>query len=238
MNSISSPLKPTWQRYIKIFLKDKNISIYRALEYEALSNINYSGRLLDFGGGEQAHYIKKIKSLLNDGYYESINISPQMEPTYLIKSGGCLPLNNNHFDMVLSVNTLEHIYDLESALNELTRVLKQGGKCVFAAPFLYRVYGCPDDFNRPTASWWLETLSKIRFFEVEIYPLVWDPITTGLSVSERTGPFKRLRRTLVPLYGLVYSFVKYDKHSKVHPQSTGDLLANYAMGYVITGVKS
>ena len=140
--------------------------------------------------------------------------------------------------MVLSVNTLEHIYDLENTLSELARVLKQGGGFVFAVPFLFRVHGCPDDYNRPTASWWHKTLVKNGFTEIKITPLVWDPITTGLSISESAGPLKRLRRALIPLFGLFYAFIKCDKDSNFYPQQVGDLLANYAMGYVITGEKS
>jgi SAM-dependent methyltransferase len=174
---------------------------------------------------------------MQDGYYESVNISAQMEPTYLVLPDEPLPLADATFDIVLSINTLEHVYDLEGTLRELIRVLKPGGRIVFAVPFLYRVHGCPDDYNRPTASWWIETLSSLGVHDLNINPLVWDAMATGLSVIDGAGPFKRLRRMLVPLYGLLYAKFKARHSSERYPQKIGDSLASFAVGYIIAGRK-
>lgn len=234
---LNMPLKPTWRRYKDIFLRNSNISIYRALEYEALSKVPFSGRILDFGGGNKAHYVTALKSWMRDGAYESANISAEMEPTYLVTPGGDLPVAAGIFDMVVSVNTLEHVYHLDGALRELARVLKPGGRIVLAVPFLFRMHGCPDDYNRPTASWWRETLPRLGVDDLSITPLVWDAMTTGLSVTEGAGPFSKLRRVLVPLYGLLYAQVRGWGSGERYPRSTGETLANVALGYVITGVK-
>ncbi|MFA6900011.1 MAG: class I SAM-dependent methyltransferase [Desulfurivibrionaceae bacterium] len=231
------PQKPTWRRYKDIFLRNSHISIYRALEYEALSKVHFSGRILDFGGGKRAHYVTALKSWIRDGVYESANISVEMEPTYLIAPGNDLPVAPVTFDMVLSVNTLEHIYDLEGTLRELIRVLKPGGRIVLAVPFLFRMHGCPDDYNRPTASWWREALPRFGVQDLSITPLVWDVMTTGLSVTEGAGPFSKLRRLLVPLYGLLYAKVRARDSGERYPRMIGESLANVALGYVITGVK-
>lgn len=234
---VNMPLKPTWRRYVKIFLRNSKISIYRALEYEALSQIPFSGRILDFGGGKRAHYITALKSWMRDGVYESVNISAEMEPTYLIASRDDLPVVTGTVDMVLSVNTLEHVYDLKDALRELIRVLKPGGRLVLAVPFLFRMHGCPDDYNRPTASWWQETLPRLGVHDLSITPLVWDVMTTGLSITEGAVPFSKLRRFLVPLYGLFYAQVRARSSGKYYPRPIGESLANVALGYVITGAK-
>ncbi|MBK5283735.1 MAG: class I SAM-dependent methyltransferase [Nitrospiraceae bacterium] len=231
------PQKPTWQRYKNFFLRKSDISIYRALEYEALSKVQFSGRILDFGGGARSHYLSALKSWMRDGVYESANISADMEPTYLIVPGADLPVATGTFDMVLSMNTLEHVYDLEGTLRELIRVLKPGGRVVLAVPFLFRVHGCPDDYNRPTASWWQKTLPRFGMHEMTITPLVWDVLTTGLSVTEGAGPFSKLRRVVVPLYGLLYALVRARGSGERYPRPIGESLANVALGYVITGVK-
>lgn len=241
MSSVASvlqmPSKPTWRRYKSIFLHNSNISVYRALEYEALSKVQFGGRILDYGGGERAHYAAALKSWMREGVYLSANISPDMEPTYLIAPGQELPVAGHVFDMVISVNTLEHVYDLDGTLKELVRVLKPGGRVVLAVPFLFRVHGCPDDYNRPTASWWLETLPRFGLNQLNITPLVWDVMTTGLSVTEGAGPFGKLRRVLVPLYGLLYAKVRARGPGECYPRRIGEALANLALGYVITGVK-
>lgn len=231
------PLKPTWQRYINIFIENSAISIYRAMEYEALSKLDYCGRLLDFGGGGRAHYLPQLQTWIKNGTYESANISAEMQPTYLVEPGQELPVAADTFDMVLSVNTLEHVYDLEVTLTRLLRVLKPGGRVVLAVPFLYRVHGCPNDYNRPTASWWQETLPRLGVHDLNITPLVWDVMTSGFSISEGAGPFKKLRRILIPLYGLLYAKLRANKSGKCYPSPIGEALANVALGYVITGIK-
>lgn len=232
-----SSLKPTWNRYVSIFLKKKNISIYRSLEYEELSRIQYAGRILDFGGGEKAHYLSNFKKWIKAGSYESVNISSEMQPTYLIKTGEKIPVDSDTFDMVVSVNTLEHVYELMDVLSEIMRVLKPGGKIVIAVPFLYRVHGCPDDYNRPTASWWAKTLSQYRIDNIIIAPLVWDIMTTGLSVTEGSGPFKNLRGILIPFYGLLYAMVRGGTGER-YAKEIGEKISSMALGYVITGIKS
>ncbi len=237
MGKLQLPLKPTWRRYFKIFIQDSKISIYRALEYEALSKLSFSGRILDLGGGEKAHYTPSMKSWIKDGSYESVNISEAMEPTFLIRSCQKLPIADNDFDMVVSINTLEHICNLEATLKEIVRVLKSGGKLVLAVPFLFRVHGCPDDYNRPTASWWDIILTRLNISDIKITPLVWDVMTTGLSVTEGVGPFKKLRRILVPLYGLLYAQIKGGVN-EYYPHHPGRDLSNFALGYIITGIKT
>jgi SAM-dependent methyltransferase len=238
MNTLIPPLKPTWRRYFRTFFRKANISIYRSFEYEELSRIDYSGRILDFGGGNKAHYLSQLRSWMGTGKYESVNIAETMEPTYLIHPGDKIPVAADSFDMVLSVNTLEHVLDLDNVLSELVRVLKPGGQIVLAVPFLYRIHGCPNDYNRPTASWWCETLPKYGMRDLKIRPLVWDVMTSGLSITEGAGPFSRLRKMLVPLYGLLYAAVRARGPGERYPECIGDNLANVALGYVITGVKS
>lgn len=138
--------------------------------------------------------------------------------------------------MVVSINTLEHVYAIEQALDELLRVVKPGGRLMLSVPFLYRVHGCPDDFNRPTASWWRETLSRKGVAELEIVPLAWDGLTAGVAVVDGIAPFSRLRRVLVPLLGLVYVRLRGNAHGERYQQNVGESLSCLALGYVISAV--
>jgi len=234
---VQTPLKPTWARYKEIFWKNRQVTIYRALEYEALSQVEFSGAVLDIGGGDKAHYRSMVEKLLRNGTYESVNISPEMQPTYLINPGDSLPVPKESYDVVMSVNTLEHVFAVTEILREMVDVTKKGGRLVLAVPFLYRVHGCPDDYLRPTASWWSETLRQLGLRRVEIRPLVWDVLTSGLSVTEGAGPFPNLRRLIVPLYGLVYAFLRARASGPRYPREIGENISAYSLGFVISATK-
>lgn len=231
------PLKPTWKRYKNIFLNNNTLTIYRKLENELISAIKYEGKILDFGGGELAHYIDIIHDQQTYYEYESVNISREIKPTYLIKKSQKLPLSSDMFDMVISFNTLEHIYNDIETLSEMIRVLKRKGRIVLAVPFLYRVHGSPEDYNRHTMIWWARTLDSLGIKDVTIRPIVWDYMTTGLSVVEGAGPFKKIRKLLIPLYGLIYSWYKCRNKGIYYPENIGNQLSSMALGYVITGNK-
>jgi SAM-dependent methyltransferase len=45
-----------------------------------------------------------------------------------------LPYDSNHFDLITSIQVIEHIVDMDAYLNEIWRVLKPGGVVVFSTP--------------------------------------------------------------------------------------------------------
>ena len=45
-----------------------------------------------------------------------------------------LPFENEYFDIVFVISTLEHVPDLDSAVKEISRVLKQGGSAIMSSP--------------------------------------------------------------------------------------------------------
>jgi len=48
-----------------------------------------------------------------------------------------MPYANNHFDLVVHSDTLEHVLDPVKALSECHRVLKPGGFCCFTIPIVF-----------------------------------------------------------------------------------------------------
>ena len=63
-----------------------------------------------------------------------------------------LPLENDAFDGVLSLNVLEHVSDPFGCAQELIRVLKPGGTLYCVVPFLQPEHGYPDHFFNMTRS--------------------------------------------------------------------------------------
>jgi hypothetical protein len=88
------------------------------------------------------------------------------------------------------------------------RVLKKKGKIFITTPFLYRVHGSPDDFFRPTPSWYNLSLKKLGFSDIKIIPLFWGPFSMSLSMGGVIGPLKRLRMINSLVIDYIYFLIK------------------------------
>jgi SAM-dependent methyltransferase len=59
---------------------------------------------------------------------------------------GNLPFREGAFDAVTSGETLEHLDDDRSAVGEIARVLREGGRCVVTVPALELLWTASDDY--------------------------------------------------------------------------------------------
>jgi SAM-dependent methyltransferase len=100
--------------------------------------LNKQMTLLEIGSGTGA----LVKNLKDDGFDI---IGMEINPEYvsfakkefgidLISEKGCLPFPDKSFDVVLSFDVFEHIPDTREHLNEVSRVLKDGGYYLLATP--------------------------------------------------------------------------------------------------------
>ena len=160
----------------------RDTSILRQLQYEKLTGLALDGPLLDFGGGRRTGYA----ALIPDGIERfSVNIDGAYDPTDIVKPGDPLPYPDDRFACVLTLNTLEHVYDDAAALAELHRVLRPGGRLHVMVPFIYRVHGHPEDYHRHPPWWWRETLGRIGFATAWLQPLVFGRATTARLIGGR-----------------------------------------------------
>jgi SAM-dependent methyltransferase len=75
-----------------------------------------------------------------------------------VAPGEKLPFREGEFDLVLSLGSLEHVYDLDKAMNELRRVLRRGGHLairwrsdvIFGSPLEYYNHNHYRYFSRNT----------------------------------------------------------------------------------------
>lgn len=230
------PLLPSWSRLRKLFGRGSDLSVLRALEYELMGQIRFSGRILDFGGGSNANYRELLRQWMAGCTYETANIDGDIGPTHLIRPGQPLPIADDSYDFVITLNTLEHIYEIEAALGDLLRVLLPDGQLIATVPFLFRIHGHPDDFLRGTPSWWARILCRIGFSHIVIAPLLWGPLSTGLSVSGIPGPFKRGRMQLA----LILDMLHARRNCPNQLRYSGELakvLCNSPLGFLITACK-
>ena len=89
-----------------------------------------------------------------------------------------LPIENDAFDAVLSLNVLEHVSDPFGCAQELVRVLKPGGILYCVVPFLQPEHGYPDHFFNMTRSGIRQLFEGHGAVQDHFVPLSGHPIWT------------------------------------------------------------
>ena len=118
------------------------------MAYSVISRIEFSSkRVLEVGPGFIRHLpyvkVKPLEYILCDinPYFLEMARNQLCDAyipctTYLInhEGSGRLPLRSGSLDIIISFNSLEHLYPLNNYLDEFKRVLKPGGKLVGGIP--------------------------------------------------------------------------------------------------------
>ena len=100
--------------------------------------------IVDFGCGN-GRVIQEMKKINPQAEYIGLDVSEMALKSaaailpdckfYKIEDGENLPLENNSIDFVFSSEVIEHIYDIENAFLEISRILKPGGKLLLTTPY-------------------------------------------------------------------------------------------------------
>lgn len=108
-----------------------------------------SGKTVDVGSGS-----KPYKDLFkNVTEYIGIDIEQSghkhtSSDIDLFYDGETFPFENSTVDSLVFFEVLEHVFNPNQFLSEITRVLKPGGKCVVTIPFIWGEHEQPYDFAR------------------------------------------------------------------------------------------
>ena len=231
--------KPSLERYRALFFR-RRLSVFRSLVHERMMRCGLVGSVLDFGGGARAQYRSEVwryAAPRQSIQYQSANIDPAIQPTYLLEAGQRLASDAGSFDAVISLSTLEHIYELDGTLAELSRVLKPGGRLIVAVPFMFRVHGHPDDYHRGTPSFWQRKLGEAGFENVTMEGLAWGPFSTGQAVSGLPGPFMAVRRHAGLLLDILWCAYRYRGMTEVVGRQD-DAFLSAPLGYFMEARKA
>jgi len=176
-----------WQSLWKHYFKSPSIALCRVPELEYASSLDIQGNFLDhccgdgyfasLAWGHAGIYAGCDISENSIASAKKIGIYAQLD---VCDASRGLPYDTGKMDMVFNNSALEHIEDLDSALLEVSRVLKSGGK------FSFNV------LNHRYFEWWpLDETSKQAYRE-------WQPFYHALSIDEWT---KRLSKAGLKLIG-------------------------------------
>lgn len=125
-----------------------------------------SDRILDIGSGNSS-YNRFFPNRI------AVDIDPARKPD-VIGDAHNLPFKDGEVDAILSTDVFEHLKDPVKAVSEMRRVLKKGGKVIFATRFIFPIHDSPNDFWRFTKYGLQELFKDFEILELE-------PETTNFS---------------------------------------------------------
>jgi SAM-dependent methyltransferase len=132
-------LHPQWLSY-----RDNVLKVW-------LTTISHNSRVLDIGCNDRwpTKFIGPSCEYFGLDYFDTA-MTLYGSKVDLYGDAQDLPLCSESIDCVLMFDVLEHIPDAQRALQEVNRVLINGGEVLVQIPFIYPIHDAPLDFRRPT----------------------------------------------------------------------------------------
>jgi SAM-dependent methyltransferase len=108
-----------------------------------LDTLQSGATIVDIGCGDGRYW-----ELRPDLDWLGLDVKRTSKASIVIEQGQPLPLGDESVDAVLLRFSLEHVADLSLMKNEISRVVKKGGRILLTFPFLYPLHDTPEDFWR------------------------------------------------------------------------------------------
>lgn len=147
------------------------IYIIRRGLYKEISRMapKVAGDILDFGCGQKPYKT----CFLNASTYVGVDIevsghNHEDSKVDCFYDGKVLPFPDNSFDSVVCFEVLEHVFNVDEVLCEISRVLKPDGIFLGTMPFIWEEHEAPYDFARYTSYGLLHIFKKNNFKVLEL----------------------------------------------------------------------
>ncbi len=143
---------------------------------------------------------------------------PAMHLVRLDLNEAVLPLPDNHFDLAISIEGIEHLQSQWNLARNLFRVLKPGGTLIITTPnilnirsrFRYLMEGRYEHFKRPLVKGksWADDLENYHIAPVSFFELQFMLESCGFSIqslhTNRYCAKNALTTLLKPLFRMIY----------------------------------
>ena len=155
-------------------------SILRTLQIEEFKKLKLFGDCLEFGANR---IIKRNFLNQNSKNYNTIysNIDKKNNSFIFFDLEKKIKYKKK-FDNVVIYNVLEHIFDIDASLKNINYLLKKNGNIYGSTPFIYRIHGAPDDFNRYSKSFLQLKLKNNNFIDINIKEIGLGPFLACFSL--------------------------------------------------------
>jgi SAM-dependent methyltransferase len=162
MNSIRKPLK--WLKN-QVTVSRARRESNRWLKAEA---VIAEGRVLSIGslddsdgqGGSYRDYFSSCSS------YTTSEVDTGYDTDLILDVRSMSSVKSGKYDCIYCSGVLEHVDDFQSAVNEITRILRPGGLLLLGVPFRQAIHLAPTDYWRFTR-YGLEKLLE-RDFDIKV----------------------------------------------------------------------
>ena len=163
-----------------------------------LSNIEKSDSTLDIGKGMREKF-----SMISCENIETLDVNEYEDyPDIMCDLCGEIDDNlRNRYDKIICLAVLEHVYNPFKAIDNINKLLKDGGKIYGMVPYLYH-YHAPEDlkfqdyfrFSKDALSYLFKD-----FKEVELYPIR-GKLSTSLNILMEGKWKKYLEKTKINIF--------------------------------------
>ena len=212
--------------YIKLLFS--NNTILRILQKNEFRKYKLSGKCIEFGANHkiQRNFLYKDSEKYQIFYSNIDNKNKLFIKINLIKK----LTHKKKYKNIIIFNVLEHLSEVNIAFKNLNSLLDSKGKILGSTPFLYRVHGAPNDYNRFTKSYLQKILKEKKFTNIKINEIGLGPFLASFSLLR--GFFKylpiiyQILLTLVIIMDKILFYTMKTDPKKIYP-----------IGYVFSAIK-
>ena len=159
-----------------------------------------NSRIIDVGCGPG-----QFTDLIDNHDCCGIDFYPYPNVNLVADISDVIPLEDSSADIAILSNVLEHVYDFQTLLKEIHRVLRPGGSILIVVPFMIKLHQLPYDFFRYTRHALERIGEETGFADIQVDELgnffdVWDidqRIRTRIILREAKGWQRFLARVLM-----------------------------------------
>jgi len=141
-------LKKIHSLFIKLSKILSRKGIYPFLEKE-FSNIKSGSKVLSIGAGGEINALLNAFAVKNNFNVTSFDISDDKHPDLL--GDICIyDFKDEKFDVVVIAEVLEHLHSPHLAIDNIYKILHNGGRLILTVPFIFPIHERPYDYYRYT----------------------------------------------------------------------------------------